>query len=207
MYYLCLVPIPSTILTLQEKQDEFRRQLLTFGDVKEMIYLPSFQRVLVDYGDDESVMKAKTSINGQTIFDDKIGAYLVEKKVVDDQQRFLNVPKTEHLFLISPPVSPPVGWEQSVEGHPSSNPNGHLDVDHVIGALELQSFNCYTDGVDDDGNNDNHNGNTQTTGIVLFASGEDGSLPVIKVENADDEINDNYQPNLIKFERTRFPSR
>lgn len=43
------------------------------------------------------------------------------EQVNPSAQAFLEVPALEKQFLISPPCSPPVGWEQEREAHPQIN--------------------------------------------------------------------------------------
>ncbi|VDM30693.1 unnamed protein product [Hydatigera taeniaeformis] len=54
--------------------------------------------------------------------------------ILDDMDTFehLTLPKPERLFLLSPPASPPVGWEPKVEAEPLIN----YDLLHALAALE-----------------------------------------------------------------------
>ena len=48
------------------------------------------------------------------------GEYVVAR-TIDESTTFLEPPVPERDFLISPPGSPPVGWEQQVEGRPNTD--------------------------------------------------------------------------------------
>ena len=53
------------------------------------------------------------------------------------RERQLAPPKPERNFLISPPGSPPVGWEQAQEEPPNSAPLAE-DLIHALKALQLK---------------------------------------------------------------------
>lgn len=46
---------------------------------------------------------------------------MVEQRPDDEDNHLLKLPELEKQFLISPPASPPVGWEQTREEEPVIN--------------------------------------------------------------------------------------
>uniref|UniRef100_A0A5K3FGC8 Calcipressin-2 n=1 Tax=Mesocestoides corti TaxID=53468 RepID=A0A5K3FGC8_MESCO len=74
-----------------------------------------------------------------TSFEDEDDARVTEEEgaledfeEVEDGYEHLALPKADRLFLISPPASPPAGWELRVEAQPAIN----YDLLHAIAALE-----------------------------------------------------------------------
>jgi Calcipressin len=63
--------------------------------------------------------------------------YTDEEENGESHVTYLKPPKVEKNFLISPPGSPPVGWEQIVEDPPNSTPLA-ADLLHALEKLKLQ---------------------------------------------------------------------
>lgn len=56
----------------------------------------------------------------------------------DPSEHFLQPPKLEKNFLISPPGSPPIGWEQVPEDPPNATPLAE-DLIHALRKLEVDA--------------------------------------------------------------------
>lgn len=82
-------------------------------------YLRSFRRVRVDFEAHLSASRAKLNLDGSPLGDNVIHCYFMQVlSPCTDEDAYLHVPPLEKQFLISPPASPPVGWEQPKEDRP-----------------------------------------------------------------------------------------
>lgn len=82
-------------------------------------YLRSFRRVRVDFEAHPAASSAKLSLDGTPMGNNVIHCYFLQiLSPCTDEDAYLHVPPSEKQFLISPPASPPVGWEQPKEDKP-----------------------------------------------------------------------------------------
>ncbi|KAJ7221547.1 Calcipressin-domain-containing protein [Mycena pura] len=130
--------------------DVLRSHFATYGDINRWVPLPSFGRIIVVYTRDDDAEAAKLHsdpiVLEKTRDRSKISLRVyradpnpllpagVEPGVVPEAN-YLRPPKVEKNFLISPPGSPPVGWEPVPEEPPNATP---LADDLVAALRKLQ---------------------------------------------------------------------
>ncbi|KAK0455181.1 Calcipressin, partial [Desarmillaria tabescens] len=142
---LAVTSLPKTffhpvILTVLKSHFE------TYGEINQWVPLPGFGRIIVVYTEEEHAEVAKTECDpiilrgtsdiSQTI----LRVYRADPNpLITDfgqavpEANFLRPPAIEKNFLISPPGSPPVGWEPIREEPPNAAPL----ADDLINALKL----------------------------------------------------------------------
>lgn len=81
-------------------------------------YLRSFRRVRVDFETHLTAANAKLNLDGTPIGEDIIHCYFIQLLSPSEDGGYLHVPPVTRQYLISPPASPPVGWEQPKEDKP-----------------------------------------------------------------------------------------
>lgn len=130
----CLIvrDFPNDVFVDDEIKQQFEQLFSVYGTAF-FTYLPGFQRIIVKYTDKESAVTAQSQLNGVSLDDRKVLRIFFKedaKKFGDD---FLTLPKAQRLFLISPPASPPVGWEPIEEPIPVVN----YDLVSAVARLEI----------------------------------------------------------------------
>lgn len=149
---LILVHLPDEIFTHPPLASSLLDLLHAFGDLASWSPLPSFGRALIFYKEVEGAQRAKEALDrlllplveeGKTEEesskedDDAVflrayfGPTTVIKSTEDEEADHLAVPVTDRNFLISPPGSPPIGWEPIKE----DPPNRDTLADDLIRAL------------------------------------------------------------------------
>ncbi|KAL8584347.1 hypothetical protein ACOMHN_031967 [Nucella lapillus] len=83
-------------------------------------YLKSFRRARVNFSSPEATVAARLERNNTEICGQLVNCYFARMPKTLCQGGLLP-PKPEKMFLISPPSSPPVGWEQQPESGPTIN--------------------------------------------------------------------------------------
>jgi len=97
---------------------EFESRFFVFDSDIAFYYIRTFRRVRVDFSDPHTANAARTSLDQLLIGNNLINIYVLRVIVSDPDDVFLAPPPLEKQFLISPPCSPPVGWEQPKEDDP-----------------------------------------------------------------------------------------
>ncbi|CAG8441444.1 9080_t:CDS:2 [Acaulospora colombiana] len=97
-----------------------QNHLEQYGAIYKFVPIKSFNRILVVFFQTSDAKIAKAQIERHTPISDEF-----------EGSRFLNVPEMERNLLISPPGSPPVGWNQVRE----ESPNSVTLADDLIHAL------------------------------------------------------------------------
>ncbi|KAK4324332.1 hypothetical protein Pmani_005021 [Petrolisthes manimaculis] len=97
-----------------------------FQDIDENVtfqYFKSFRRVRVNFTNNEQATQAREKFHMTEFRDEIIKCYFTQPIVLGNREGgpHLQPPQREKQFLISPPASPPVGWEPIEEAEPIIN--------------------------------------------------------------------------------------
>lgn len=99
-----------------EMEDLFRR----FSDNVTFQWLKSFKRLRVNYDTTRAAANARIQLHQYPFYKSTISCYFAQP-VTPISSKNLQLPPLVKQFLISPPASPPVGWEPREEGEPILN--------------------------------------------------------------------------------------
>ncbi|KAL1659022.1 Calcipressin-domain-containing protein [Schizophyllum commune] len=132
--------------------DILRDHFAQYGPINQWAPLSGFGRILVVYERDASAEAAREACG--TIVVEPTDSHVASEPIILRvyradrnplvgemeavmRERQLAPPKPERNFLISPPGSPPVGWEQAQEEPPNSAPLAE-DLIHALKALQIK---------------------------------------------------------------------
>jgi hypothetical protein len=94
--------------------------------------LKSFARIIISFYNDEDATAVRQAWDGETIMGDRCRVYFGQPTpLTRDRDHHLALPDAGKLFFISPPPSPPHGWEQTME----DAPNKMVHADDLADAL------------------------------------------------------------------------
>ncbi|XP_059083622.1 calcipressin-2-like [Tigriopus californicus] len=119
---LIITNVDSEIFDNPVAKEMFEKLFTEYDDDVIFHYLKSFGRVRIDLSSAKAASNAKERSHNLVICGKVINCYFLQVFCpfpLGDP--FLHVPPLEKQFLISPPASPPVGWEQPKEDKPIVN--------------------------------------------------------------------------------------
>ncbi|KAK8107807.1 calcipressin [Apiospora kogelbergensis] len=94
--------------------------------------LKSFRRIVVSFFDEEAAIRVRQVWDGEAIMGQRCRVYFGQHTPLNlNQDKHLALPDAGKLFFISPPPSPPHGWEQTLE----DAPNKLVHADDLAAAL------------------------------------------------------------------------
>lgn len=103
-----------------------RQHINSIAPLNSFSPLKSMARVIVSFYSEQDCIKVRQEIDGTAFTPTCIAkCYFGEPTPIDNEKKYLERPDAGKLFFISPPPSPPVGWESKMEDPP--NKEVHAD--------------------------------------------------------------------------------
>ncbi|KAJ7882844.1 Calcipressin [Mycena leptocephala] len=162
--------------------DVLRSHFATYGEINKFAPLPSFSRIIIVYVSEDARKRPKSTAIPSFSSKRTIGLSQITLRVYradpnpllatesDDlvpEANYLRPPAVEKNFLISPPGSPPVGWEPIKEEPPNATPL----ADDLMAALRKLQVN-----------------ERPSSGLEVLLEPQDGDSGVgVYVQDCDDE--------------------
>jgi hypothetical protein len=81
--------------------------------------LKSFRRIVVSFFNEESAIRIRQILDGEAIMGERVKVYFGQPTSIETKDEHLPLPDAGKLFFISPPPSPPHGWEMKLEDAPN----------------------------------------------------------------------------------------
>ncbi|KIW58525.1 hypothetical protein PV05_03036 [Exophiala xenobiotica] len=104
---------PASLATIRQHINELAT-LNSFSPLK------SLCRIICSFYDTDSAIRVRQAIDGTPILGTSVAkCYFGEPTPIGDEKKYLERPDAGRLFFISPPPSPPVGWEMKHEDAPN----------------------------------------------------------------------------------------
>lgn len=83
--------------------------------------LKSFRRIIVSFHSTDAAIRIRQLLDGEYIMNERVRIYFGEETPINPGDQHLNLPQSQKLFFISPPPSPPHGWEIREEEPPNKD--------------------------------------------------------------------------------------
>jgi hypothetical protein len=148
--------------------------------------LKSFRRIVTSFFDTESAIQIRQNLDGEVLMGCRIRVYFGLNTPLNPSDQHLPLPKSDKLFFISPPPSPPMGWEM----HNEEEPNKIVHAEDLAAALAKLHADNHDDPAAALGGNLGPDGTirrrrTGSSTIVYHPEdhGDSLSLPAISVED------------------------
>ncbi|KAF1835997.1 Calcipressin-domain-containing protein [Decorospora gaudefroyi] len=167
-------------------------QLSTLTEIRETIDqhakvhtwapLKSFRRIVVSFFDTESAIQVRQALDGEQLMGYRIRVYFGVNTPMNPSDQHLALPKSDRLFFISPPPSPPMGWEMKEE----DAPNKIVHPEDLATALaRLHATHEASSPAVDHGGRPITRKRTGSTTVVYHPEdhGDSPNLPAISVED------------------------
>jgi len=104
---------PASLATIRQHINDIA-PLHSFSPLKSM------HRIICSFYDTDAAIKVRQAIDGSAVLGNTVAkCYFGETTPIGDEKKYLERPDAGRLFFISPPPSPPVGWEMKSEGPPN----------------------------------------------------------------------------------------
>ncbi|KAG9249020.1 BcRCN1, regulator of calcineurin [Calycina marina] len=145
--------------------------------------LKSFRRIIVTFFDVDSGIKIKKLLDNEPIMGERVKIYFGHQTSIKPKEEHLNLPDAGKLFFISPPPSPPHGWEMKLE----DAPNKMVHAEDLAEALAKLHHRPTTD-LPASPNSETGGDGRQRSGssTIIYDPSEHGNspgLPAIEVED------------------------
>jgi hypothetical protein len=121
---------PSNTLLITQLEDihifhpaslaTIRQHINSIAPLHSFAPLKSLRRIVCSFYDTESAIRIRQHLDGAAILGEtRARVYFGEPTAIGEEKKYLERPDAGRLFFISPPPSPPVGWEMRHEDPPN----------------------------------------------------------------------------------------
>ena len=145
--------------------------------------LKSFRRVVVSFHTTADATAVRAALDGATLLGHRVRVYFGEPTPTDDRAvKHLAAPEADRLFFISPPPSPPAGWEMRNE----EPPNKAVHAEDLASALAKLHAKPRADAAMAEGEEGGGDGKRRGSSTVVYRPDEHGGspgLPAVMVED------------------------
>lgn len=118
---LIVTNLPNEVFQDSELRMQFENLFLELDHKCQFYYFKSFKRCRIECDDFISALLMKFELEDRPFYNVNLKVFLTQPIKLKNSRPFLEPPKNDKTFLISPPASPPVGWEQDFEDPPVVN--------------------------------------------------------------------------------------
>jgi hypothetical protein len=189
-------PTNTLLLTNLDNLDVFRPDnLLTIrkliedmAPVHAFAPLKSFRRIVVSFWDEDAAARVRPAFDGKTIMGDRCKVYFGQPTPVESRDEHLALPDAGKLFFISPPPSPPHGWEMRLEDAPNKQVHAD-DLAEALAKLHGRRPAVADSPISPNGEQAPASSRSRSSTLIYRPSdhGDSPGLPAVVVEDMTDE--------------------
>ncbi|KAF2017053.1 Calcipressin-domain-containing protein [Aaosphaeria arxii CBS 175.79] len=149
--------------------------------------LKSFRRIVTSFFDIDSAIRIRQNLDGETLMGSRIRVYFGLNTPLNPTDQHLPLPQSDKLFFISPPPSPPMGWEMRNEEAPNTLVHAE-DLAAALAKLHADHDPIDFSPTNEDGSPAVRRRRTGSSTIVYHPEdhGDSPLLPAIAVEDTTD---------------------
>ncbi|CAH1799303.1 unnamed protein product [Owenia fusiformis] len=120
---IIIVNVADVVFESESEKSIFEEVFRQFDAGATFQYLKSFRRARCNYCSPIVAAKARIQLHETELCGNRIKCFFVQSpsEALRNSEPYLQLPPLEKQFLISPPASPPVGWEPVPEAEPIIN--------------------------------------------------------------------------------------
>ncbi|XP_062865423.1 calcipressin-1 [Trichomycterus rosablanca] len=111
--------VPDEVFNEAHMKDRFQALFKEFDAGVSFQFFKSFRRVRINFTSSAAAARARVKLHKSDFCGKDMRLYFAQTVHIGSPR--LEPPKPEKQFLISPPASPPVGWEQAQDATPVIN--------------------------------------------------------------------------------------
>jgi hypothetical protein len=150
--------------------------------------LKSFRRIIVSFFDEASAIRIRQILDGEAIMGEQVKVYFGQPTSIEAKDEHLPLPDAGKLFFISPPPSPPHGWEVKLEGAPNKQVHAE-DLAEALAKLHHKGRTDLPASPMTDGDTDRRRKRSGSSTTIYRPEdhGDSPLLPAIAVEDFTDE--------------------
>merc|ERR1712111_265144 len=91
--------------------ESIQRAINEHAPIHSFAPLKSFRRIVCSFFSIDDAINIRRVLDGETVLGSRIRVYFGAETKIDMEDQHLQAPESSKLFFISPPPSPPMGWE------------------------------------------------------------------------------------------------
>ncbi|EHK46408.1 uncharacterized protein TrAtP1_005653 [Trichoderma atroviride] len=173
---------------LPENLQEIRGLIEKVSPIHSFAPLKSFRRIIVSFFDIDSSLAIRQIWDGKAIMGERIRLYFGQPTPIEVRPEHLELPDAGKLFFISPPASPPHGWEMRMEDAPNKQVHAD-DLADALAKLHHRPVPIYDSPVTPTDGGVPHFGTRSRSSTLIYKPDEQTSpgLPAVFVEDMTDE--------------------
>lgn len=101
--------------------DSIQRAINDHAPIHSFAPLKSLRRIVCSFYTIEAAVEIRKVLDGESVLGSRVRVYFGKDTKIEQEDQHLQAPKSSKMFFISPPPSPPMGWEMRNEEPPNKD--------------------------------------------------------------------------------------